>query len=572
MGSQTMTAAAQSGGRHERSIAEVAAELLGFARAMDDGRLDYDRRTVRLTFGSANGDGMLAVIVILAAVSLVAGVVSLFLINDLALLGLSLPDWSFFALALVLLCLALWAAPRSGTHFDLRQRAVIHGGASLPFDRILPAQLELTPDDDGVALSLEHPDLNRRLAHFPAAKMEAAQAVRARLVELLERRLPFTRSAAFTRPAGPASAPRQTTGAGTGLAADLPKAPGRLTPVQGWIIGAGAIFARANGHPVDRLGDVSGPLGALGRRKAVALLREGWGIVGGEDVDGQVMSLITRGHREDFGFTARVAELSEGERVRYGRALHALTDSGLANDPAARQRALADLIALRYGPQGLQVMGGVLRRAPETDPAVVDLVETAMLGPLWDPDVDADELEPHWARAREMVGTEFGDEGLSAFDAWRAAFTRDVIEVPGALELYVQLRIFLHQLADPDFPAEELGRLRLLEAAGPGAVTHDRHMAWDFGRALMLIRWGHMAGWIDADDAWMRMLQIAREIQSAYGSWTDMAAACLEGRALWSGGRDGDQPAFEKAAAELEADPDSPWNRLPWDLPLEKDW
>ncbi|WP_372002425.1 DUF1266 domain-containing protein [Tistrella mobilis] len=560
MSRQARAQSAQSGGRSERNIAEVAAELLGFARAMDGGRLDYDRRAVRLTFGSGSGDGVLAVVVVLAAVSLAAGIVSLFLMKDLALAGLVMPDWSFFAAALVLLGLALRFAPRSGTHFDLRRRTVIHGGTKLPFDRILPAQLELRPDEEGVALSLDHPDLSQRLAHFPAAQIEVAQVVRARLVELLERRLPFT------RPAGPADAPAP------GALTDLPQAPGRLTPVQGWIIGAGAILARASGHPVDRVGEMPGPLGMIGRRKAVARLREGWGILDDKDLDLQVTALMTRGHRQDFGFTARAAGLSASERMRYGRALHALTDSGLAEDPAARQRALADLIALRYGAQGLQVMGGVLRRAPETDPAVVELAETAMLGPLWDPDVDAGELEPHWARAREMVGEAFGEEGLRAFDAWRAAFTREVIEVPGVLELYVQLRIFLHQLADPDFPAEELGRLRLLEAAGPGAVIHDPHMAWDFGRALMLIRWGHMAGWIDEDDAWMRMLPIAREIQSAYGSWSDMAAACLEGRAVWSGGTDGDQPGFEKAVAHLEADPDSPWNRLPWSLKLEKDW
>lgn len=145
---------------------------------------------------------------------------------------------------------------------------------------------------------------------------------------------------------------------------------------------------------------------------------------------------------------------------------------------------------------------------------------------------------------------------------------------PGAdaSEEGAELALFLHQLFnDRNHATEELHRLEAL--ADPALRANvGRFLIWDYGRALMLYRWGHIVGWLTEEYCWDRMLPLALDIQRRYASWRDMATCYLQGRLLWSGGGGKAQAEYEQLIEELATEPRSPWNLVPWDLDLTRDW
>ena len=286
-----------------------------------------------------------------------------------------------------------------------------------------------------------------------------------------------------------------------------------LTPTQRWIIGAGAFLGAINGFRLDRLGTAPTAEGAeADRRTAEELLQDPWGAYDLEHLLAAVDWLVQQGHRADFTQDAALAARPEPEKAEYARSLREV------DDLIARERTeppfvdrLIELVRLRYGP---------------ARPAYAELVLPLM------------QNEP---------GADASPEGA-------------------------ELALFLGQLINNrDHAGEELHRLKML--ADPALLTNaGRFLIWDYGRALMLYRWGHMVGWLAEEYCWAQMLPLARDIQRHYASWQDMAICYLQGRLLWSGGGGEMQGEFERLAERLGVEPNSPWTLVPWDLELRRDW
>ncbi|WP_242891237.1 DUF1266 domain-containing protein [Actinomadura litoris] len=286
-----------------------------------------------------------------------------------------------------------------------------------------------------------------------------------------------------------------------------------LTPVQRWIIGASAPYGAINGFRLDRLGVAPGdPAAAADRRTALELLQDPWGAYDLEQLLGAVNWLVQDGHRADFTQDADLAARAPAERDAYTALLREVDDliARDALEPPFVER-LIELVRVRYGTEGA---------------AYARLVPPLL---------------------RDEPGADASEEGAG-------------------------LAQFLHRLFnDRDHAAEELHRLETL--ADPGLRANvGRFLIWDYGRALMLYRWGHMVGWLTEEYCWERMLPLALDIQRRYTSWEDMATCYLQGRLLWSGGGGSAQQEYERLVARLAGDGDSPWNLVPWGQDLTRDW
>ncbi|MFD0691542.1 DUF1266 domain-containing protein [Actinomadura fibrosa] len=363
------------------------------------------------------------------------------------------------------------------------ERTLVHRRTRIPFGDLRPEHLVWKNGRFFRRLCVRHPALRTQLAGFFRSEARQAAEFQRLLWELI-------------------SAP------------DLPRVlahGGALTPVQRWIIGAGAPYGAINGFRLDRLGTGAGEHAADDRRTAHELLREPWGVYDLEQLLGAVNWLVQDGHRADF---ARDADLA-------------------ARPPAA----LAEYTALLREVDGL---------------------------------IAADRLEPPFVeRLIELVRVRYGDAG-PVYARLVPPLLRDEAGAD-ASEEGAELGQFLHRLFnDRDHAAEEAHRLEAL--ADPALRANvGRFLIWDYSRALMLYRWGHMAGWLTEEYCWERMLPLALDVQRRYTSWRDMATCYLQGRLLWSGGGDA-QAEYERLVDRLAADPRSPWNLVPWDLDLTRDW
>jgi hypothetical protein len=245
------------------------------------------------------------------------------------------------------------------------------------------------------------------------------------------------------------------------------------------------------------------------RLRALRMLFEVWGAYDADLLDEQVRFLLGHGMRAEFEESAAVAAALAGdERDEYVRLLRVARRIGVGEDVGDDVGPLARLVELRYGT------------------ASVDLL-------------------PH------LVPLLTGERPPG----------------PGAAEL----NWFLTQaLGRPDFADAEADRLDL-HADLAFQANRGRYLIWDAGRAFMVLRWGHMVGWLDAEDCWTRILPAARAVQQRYVSWRDMAACYLQARYLWAGREPINQGRYEDVVRDLAADPDGPWG-VPWDLPLDRDW
>ncbi|XRQ10858.1 DUF1266 domain-containing protein [Actinomadura welshii] len=382
------------------------------------------------------------------------------------------------------------------------ERAMVHRHKRVPFGELRPEHLVWKNGRIFRRLYVRHPSLRKQLAGFFGSEARQAEEFRRRLWELI--------SAPDLAAAGTADTGTADTGpAGTGPAGT----ESGLTPVQRWIVAAGAPYGAVNGFLLDRLGTAPGDSAAAAdRRTAQELLRDPWGAYDLEQLLGAVNWLVQDGHRADFTQDAHLA----------------------ARPPAAQEE-----------------YGTLLRE-------VDDLIARDMLEP------------PFVERLIELVRVRYGDEGGS----YARLVPRLLRDEPGAdvSEEGAELAQFLHQLFnDRNHASEELHRLKVL--ADPELRANaGRFLIWDYGRALMLYRWGYMAGWLTEEYCWERMLPLAIDIQRRYSSWRDMATCYLQGRLLWSGGGGEAQAEYGRLVDDLLGEPRSPWNVVPWGLSLTRDW
>ena len=93
---------------------------------------------------------------------------------------------------------------------------------------------------------------------------------------------------------------------------------------------------------------------------------------------------------------------------------------------------------------------------------------------------------------------------------------------------------------------------------------------WDYTRYVAMCRWGYAAGYIAEDQAWKKIMPVARKLQKTFDSWEELGNNYLIGRQFWSyeqtqasGG------LFTAAFDRLMSDAESPWNKYPWNMDLD---
>ncbi|MGA3130202.1 MAG: ankyrin repeat domain-containing protein [Terracidiphilus sp.] len=107
---------------------------------------------------------------------------------------------------------------------------------------------------------------------------------------------------------------------------------------------------------------------------------------------------------------------------------------------------------------------------------------------------------------------------------------------------------------------------RYYEKYGAQSLT-----GWDYARYINLCRWGVSSGYISEEEAWPRVMHAAQILQQTFSSWREFGENYLVGRDFWSLSQtriDGQQ--MRAIYQKLLNDPGSPWNRIPWSLPLEQ--
>jgi hypothetical protein len=92
---------------------------------------------------------------------------------------------------------------------------------------------------------------------------------------------------------------------------------------------------------------------------------------------------------------------------------------------------------------------------------------------------------------------------------------------------------------------------------------------WDYSRYIRLCRWAYVAGYISEQEAWEKIMPVARMLQKKFDSYADLGRNYLIGRQFWSGGeseRNGWE--YDDAFQRLREMRSSPWNRFDWDMDL----
>jgi hypothetical protein len=107
-----------------------------------------------------------------------------------------------------------------------------------------------------------------------------------------------------------------------------------------------------------------------------------------------------------------------------------------------------------------------------------------------------------------------------------------------------------------------------------GQLGNKSILGWDYSRYINLCRWGYTIGLISEQEAWEKIMPIARKLQNTFDSWEDLGCNYLIGRQFWSYKETvRDSYLYEDAVQRLLDMPSSPWNKYPWnmDLGLSKD-
>ena len=116
--------------------------------------------------------------------------------------------------------------------------------------------------------------------------------------------------------------------------------------------------------------------------------------------------------------------------------------------------------------------------------------------------------------------------------------------------------------------------------------------AWDYGRYISLCRWGYVEGYLSEDEAWRKIMPVARLMQATFSSWIDYGSDYVVGReftfpgasdqaqirVIYSGltvGTPGSLwrpvPIYDATGHRIQFKyATSPWARLPWDLDLSR--
>ena len=134
---------------------------------------------------------------------------------------------------------------------------------------------------------------------------------------------------------------------------------------------------------------------------------------------------------------------------------------------------------------------------------------------------------------------------------------------PAVASMREELRATIREGGDEAEEAtSDLWRLDAVQANLPG-IRSSSLLAFDAARGIMLARDGLMLGWLQEDEAWAYMGEVARDVRRSYSSWAAFGADFVLSRNVWAG--DGDPDVFDVVVAMLGRDAASPWRTLEWD-------
>lgn len=178
-------------------------------------------------------------------------------------------------------------------------------------------------------------------------------------------------------------------------------------------------------------------------------------------------------------------------------------------------------------------------------------------------------------RRRESLAEWWGihnhDELLAALDS---------LERGGHRERFNRMGAYLATLTEEQFEEARSKAKNNLQLANRLAVVRRHYVrlgrksliGWDYSRYVALCSWGTLVGYMKEDEAWQRIMPVARLLQRTFDSWEDLGENYLIGRQFWSYEqtmRKGKE--FEDGFKKLLTDPSSPWVRYPWRTDLGTD-
>lgn len=92
---------------------------------------------------------------------------------------------------------------------------------------------------------------------------------------------------------------------------------------------------------------------------------------------------------------------------------------------------------------------------------------------------------------------------------------------------------------------------------------------WDYSRYICLCRWGYLIGYISEEEAWAKIMPVARMLQNKFDSWKDLGQNYIIGRQFWSYKQtEKEGYLYEDAYQRLLDMPSSPWNKYQWEMNL----
>ncbi|GAA3743683.1 DUF1266 domain-containing protein [Salinactinospora qingdaonensis] len=119
--------------------------------------------------------------------------------------------------------------------------------------------------------------------------------------------------------------------------------------------------------------------------------------------------------------------------------------------------------------------------------------------------------------------------------------------------------------------SDQVRRLREITDADEGSTTVviAAYQWWKSVHLIRLACGGATLDWLSPAETQNLLRRVASDLQRRYASWRQLAEAFHGGYLLWREGSDeGDR--IWTALGLLTRDPASPWNLLPWDMPLER--
>jgi TPR repeat protein len=93
-------------------------------------------------------------------------------------------------------------------------------------------------------------------------------------------------------------------------------------------------------------------------------------------------------------------------------------------------------------------------------------------------------------------------------------------------------------------------------------------LGWDYSRYILLCRWGYLDGYLTEEEAWERIMPVAKMLQKTFDSWADLGGNYMIGRRFWSPERQ-DNNRYQATLDNLVTNPLSPWKLCPWNMNLE---